>query len=96
MSEQTRNELVDTMEKWMRSKLELNAYKGDDWLSCHPNWLLARIHEEVCEMAKAIEPGNAMLVWSEAADVANMAAMYAARVERDVILALEAVAEGTR
>jgi len=79
MSDATRHELLRKIAQWQRAKLDLNANKGDDWLACDLGWLRKRLDEEVKELAAAVMTGNVGLIWSEAADVANMAAMVADR-----------------
>lgn len=80
MSEEMRRLLVMDLQKWMQSRLELNVHKGDNWQECAPVWLLGRLQEEVNELCDAVfgrGRSNPALVWAEAADVANFAAMLA-------------------
>jgi hypothetical protein len=78
MSQEKRIDLVSNLARFMRAKLELHADKGDNWQSCDLSWLLARLRQEVNELGTAVASStNIAVVWSEAADVANMAAMVA-------------------
>ena len=77
MSEETRCGLVYTMGLWQQANLELNADKGDNWRACDLGWLCQRLENEVKELFAVATSENVGLVWSEAADVANMAAMIA-------------------
>jgi len=79
MSEESRHALLRKMVRWQRAKLDLNWHKGDNWRACDLGWLLRRLEEEVRELSGAVLTDNAELIWSEAADVANIAAMVADR-----------------
>ena len=81
MAEQDREFLVGSLAHYMREKLDENSHKNDKqaWLAVDPNWLLARLLDEVEELAIEMdEPSTDYeAVWREAADVANFAGMIA-------------------
>jgi hypothetical protein len=79
---ETPNELAaalrEDVTRWgedMYSALIRNAHKGRSWFRDDPQALLARVCEELHELAAALEDGNVSA--EEAADVANMAMMVA-------------------
>lgn len=78
--------VVMFMAQRMERKLEMNRHKGarEGWLSDSPESLSARVREEWEELHAAIEDGDASPdeIWSEAADVANMAMMAADSCDR--------------
>lgn len=62
----------------MLEKLTEHADKGDTWEDDAPDDLLARVHEEIEELAEAIQQLQSPEdVRREASDVANMAMMVA-------------------
>lgn len=70
-------ELVHAMAHRMREKLEENRVKGT-WHNDDPYWLLMRLEQEVAELRYAVFHGSGPgMVWAEAADVGNLAAMVA-------------------
>ena len=72
----------------MERKLAANRHKGDrpGWLACRPEWLFARLVEEVGEAAAIMRGseddgwGAAAKLESELADIANFCMMLADRV----------------
>jgi NTP pyrophosphatase (non-canonical NTP hydrolase) len=67
----------------VRQRAKLRANRGHEWRDCTSSEMLARLREEVDELARALRDGShADLVWGEAADVANFAAMVADTYER--------------
>ncbi len=76
--------LVSRLARAMRAKLRFHSRKGH-WGSCTRKYLLRRILEEVEELASAMESSaSPEMVWTEAADVANLAAMAADNYEESM------------
>lgn len=62
----------------MEAQLAANGHKSG-WENMSSKWLLNRLRQETGELRRAIEERRpAVEIWSEAADVANFAAMLAA------------------
>lgn len=73
--------VVQRFAEEMEAKLAANDHKPD-WRNFAPEYLLARLHDEMVELAKAMwdhEYGLDVDVVAEAADVANFAMMIADR-----------------
>ena len=72
--------LADGMRAAMLRKLERNRGKLH-WRDpeVRDAYLITRLREEVAELEDAVRSGSAAATWSEAADVANFAAMLADR-----------------
>ena len=68
--------LVDRMADNMRMKLAANRERPH-WNKSRQWYLLRRLREEVDELSYALNHGEGEDAWSEAADVANFAAMLA-------------------
>jgi hypothetical protein len=67
---------IDHFAGAMRTKVALNAHKGD-WLKTTDAYLLQRLRQETEELSGALATGQRSKVESEAADVANFAMMLA-------------------
>lgn len=73
----------------MEAKLAQNRHKGDreGWMSCSPEWLFARLVNEIGEVAQimAMDPQerHAAGIVDELADVANFCMMLADRIEAE-------------
>jgi NTP pyrophosphatase (non-canonical NTP hydrolase) len=67
---------IKTFVEAMIYKLHKNAHKGK-WEDMTVDTSLTRLHEEICELAQAIDEGNGIETILEAADVANFAMIIA-------------------
>ena len=66
--------LIDWFCNPMLDKMRVNAHKAH-WNTVTQQWLMERLHEEVYELVETLANGGDVI--SEAADVANFAAMIA-------------------
>ena len=63
---------------WHKMVKKLEANRGKEhWLDSEMSFLVGRLYEETAELLEAIEGGDNLAVWNEAADVGNFAAMIA-------------------
>jgi len=60
----------------MEKKLRRYDYRGG-WEECSPDWILARMYDEILELIEAKNKKDWANVIEEAADVANFAMMMA-------------------